>query len=185
MSHRKTYTRRVFRPRGRQRSPLFGGLIVKSFLIAIVLVAGLTAAASGDAVLVVGGHTFEYLGVTYNDDGTSTWTYRVTSGSRPSLSHWVLELDPSLGESNVVDALEDYEVNTDRRMDLYGLKFDEGYDDNETREVFGDKVFGVVVHKSIRFAEASVASQAMAEYAGNHKGTLAYRELAQELLARG
>lgn len=56
---------------------------------------------------------------------------------------------------------------------------------NETREVFGDKVFDVVVHKSIRFAEASVASQAMAEYSGKHKGALAYRELAQELLARG
>lgn len=56
---------------------------------------------------------------------------------------------------------------------------------NETREVFGDKVFDVVVHKSIRFAEASVASQAMAEYAGAHSGALAYRELAQELLARG
>jgi chromosome partitioning protein len=55
---------------------------------------------------------------------------------------------------------------------------------NETREVFGDKVFDVVVHKSIRFAEASVASQAMAEYSGAHKGALAYRELAQELLAR-
>ena len=54
----------------------------------------------------------------------------------------------------------------------------------ETREVFGDKVFDVVVHKSIRFAEASVASQAMVEYAGTHKGALAYRQLAQELLAR-
>jgi len=56
---------------------------------------------------------------------------------------------------------------------------------NETREVFGDKVFDVVVHKSIRFAEASVANQAMAEYSGKHKGALAYRALAEELLARG
>jgi chromosome partitioning protein len=56
---------------------------------------------------------------------------------------------------------------------------------NETREVFGDKVFDVVVHKSIRFPEASVASQAMVEYSGAHKGALAYRTLAQELLARG
>jgi chromosome partitioning protein len=56
---------------------------------------------------------------------------------------------------------------------------------HETRDVFGDKVFDVVVHKSIRFAEASVASQAIAEYAGAHKGALAYRALAQELLARG
>ena len=56
---------------------------------------------------------------------------------------------------------------------------------NETREVFGDKVFDVVIHKSIRFPEASVASQAMVEYSGAHKGALAYRQLVQELLARG
>jgi chromosome partitioning protein len=56
---------------------------------------------------------------------------------------------------------------------------------SETREVFGAKVFDVVVYKSIRFAEASVAGQAMAEYASDHKGTMAYRALAQELLQRG
>ncbi len=51
----------------------------------------------------------------------------------------------------------------------------------EIRTVFGDKVFDVVVHKSIRFAEASVASQAIVEYAGVHKGAQAYRQLARIL----
>jgi chromosome partitioning protein len=52
----------------------------------------------------------------------------------------------------------------------------------EIRSVFGDKVFDVVIHKSIRFAEASVASQAIVEYSGTHKGAQAYRELAKILM---
>lgn len=52
----------------------------------------------------------------------------------------------------------------------------------EIRSVFGDKVFDVVVHKSIRFAEASVASQSIVEYAGVHKGAQAYRRLARILV---
>jgi chromosome partitioning protein len=55
----------------------------------------------------------------------------------------------------------------------------------ETREVFGEKVFDAVVYKSIRFPEASVAGLAIGEYADGHKGAAAYRELAKELLARG
>ena len=54
----------------------------------------------------------------------------------------------------------------------------------EIRAVFGDKVFDMVVHKSIRFAEASVASQAMIEYAGLHKGADAYRRLAEVIIAQ-
>jgi chromosome partitioning protein len=50
---------------------------------------------------------------------------------------------------------------------------------DEIRSVFGDKVFDVVIYKSIRFAEASVASQAIMEYASDHKGAEAYRELAR------
>jgi len=54
----------------------------------------------------------------------------------------------------------------------------------EIRSVFGDKVFKVVIYKSIRFAEASVASQSIVEYATKHKGAIAYRELANELIAQ-
>jgi chromosome partitioning protein len=56
---------------------------------------------------------------------------------------------------------------------------------NEIRSVFGDKVFDIVIHKSIRFAEASVASQAIVEYASTHKGAEAYRKLATMLVAQG
>ncbi|HSJ58609.1 MAG TPA: AAA family ATPase [Anaerolineae bacterium] len=52
----------------------------------------------------------------------------------------------------------------------------------EIRSVFGNKVFDVVIYKSIRFAEASVASQAIVQYSGRHKGAQAYRKLAALLL---
>jgi chromosome partitioning protein len=51
----------------------------------------------------------------------------------------------------------------------------------EIRSVFGDQVFDVVIHKSIRFAEASVTSQSIMEYADRHKGAEAYRQLAREI----
>jgi len=52
---------------------------------------------------------------------------------------------------------------------------------DEIRSVFGAKVFDVVIYKSIRFAEASVASQAIVDYASKHKGAEAYRKLARML----
>ena len=55
---------------------------------------------------------------------------------------------------------------------------------DEIKTVFGDKVFDVVVYKSIRFAEASVANKAMLDYDDRHKGALAYQELASALLAQ-
>ncbi len=52
----------------------------------------------------------------------------------------------------------------------------------EIQDVFGNKVLDVIVHKSIRFAEASVASQAMIEYDSNHKGAKSYQTLANILI---
>lgn len=53
---------------------------------------------------------------------------------------------------------------------------------DEVRAVFGTKVFRSAIQKSIRFAEASVASQSLVEYAPEHKGTQSYRALAQEIV---
>jgi chromosome partitioning protein len=53
---------------------------------------------------------------------------------------------------------------------------------DEIRSVFQDKVYDVVIYKSIRFAEASVASQSIVEYAGRHKGAVAYRKLARQIV---
>lgn len=56
---------------------------------------------------------------------------------------------------------------------------------DEVRAVFGTKVFRSVIQKSIRFAEASVASQSLVEYAPEHKGTRSYRALAREIVEQG
>jgi chromosome partitioning protein len=52
----------------------------------------------------------------------------------------------------------------------------------EIRSTFGDKVFDVIIYKSIRFAEASEAKRAIVEYSNKHKGAKAYSRLAQILL---
>jgi chromosome partitioning protein len=52
----------------------------------------------------------------------------------------------------------------------------------EVRSVFGDKVFVVVIHSSIKFAEAPVAHQPILEYASEHPGAVAYRILAEVIV---
>ncbi|MBN1992655.1 MAG: ParA family protein [Anaerolineae bacterium] len=52
----------------------------------------------------------------------------------------------------------------------------------EIRSEFGDKVFDVIIYKSIRFAEASEANKAIVEHATKHKGAQAYKKLAKILL---
>jgi len=115
------------------------GLILRTAIVAAILIAGLVAMASANGALEIGrgrdAHRFEFLGVDYNKDGTSTWIYRVTSGRRPSLSHWVLEVDRSLSDDAIVDASEDCEVGKDPTTGIYGFKFDRGYDDRESRTV--------------------------------------------------
>ena len=54
----------------------------------------------------------------------------------------------------------------------------------EVRSVFKTKVYKSVIQKSIRFAEASVASQSLVEYAPGHIGTQSYRALAEEIVAQ-
>jgi len=53
---------------------------------------------------------------------------------------------------------------------------------DEIHDVFGSKVLDVVIYKSIRFAEATVASQAIIEYAPEHKGAESYLDLATILI---
>ncbi|WP_460462278.1 ParA family protein [Arthrobacter pigmenti] len=56
---------------------------------------------------------------------------------------------------------------------------------NRLVEAFGDKVFETVIRRTIKFADATVASEPITTYAGNHSGADAYRQLARELVARG
>jgi chromosome partitioning protein len=55
----------------------------------------------------------------------------------------------------------------------------------EIQAAFGDKVFDVVIHKSIRFAEASVANRSITDFASSHKGAKAYQKLAKQLVEHG
>ena len=50
---------------------------------------------------------------------------------------------------------------------------------DEVRGIFGDKVFDIVIHNSVRFAEAPVAHQTILEYDRTHPGAKAYRALAE------
>ncbi|MGI8775413.1 MAG: ParA family protein [Actinomycetota bacterium] len=52
------------------------------------------------------------------------------------------------------------------------------------REAFGSRLFDTVIRKTIRFAEAPVAGESILTYAPNSQGAAAYRQLAQEVMAR-
>ncbi|MGF1504593.1 MAG: ParA family protein [Chloroflexi bacterium] len=52
----------------------------------------------------------------------------------------------------------------------------------ELRSVFGKKVFDIMVHNSMKFAEVPVARQTLVDYAPDHDGALAYRKLAEEIV---
>lgn len=52
----------------------------------------------------------------------------------------------------------------------------------EIQDAFGDKVFEDVISKSIRFADASVASEALLDYDHRHKGAQAYMNVARALV---
>lgn len=52
------------------------------------------------------------------------------------------------------------------------------------REAFGSRLFDTVIRKTIRFAEAPVAGEPILTYAPNSQGAAAYRQLAQEVMAR-
>jgi chromosome partitioning protein len=55
---------------------------------------------------------------------------------------------------------------------------------DEIRSTYEDKVFDTVIYSSIRFAEASVAHKAMIEYSSKHKGAVAYRKIAKQLIEK-
>lgn len=53
------------------------------------------------------------------------------------------------------------------------------------QEAFGKEVFNTAIPRTIRFNEASARGETILEYAANHKGALAYRQLAKEVIHRG
>ena len=53
------------------------------------------------------------------------------------------------------------------------------------QEAFGDLVFDTRIGRTIKFPDASVATEPIISYAPNHAGAHAYRRLAREVIARG
>ncbi|MBK5250360.1 MAG: ParA family protein [Actinomycetales bacterium] len=53
------------------------------------------------------------------------------------------------------------------------------------REAFGDTVFETVIARTVKFPDASVATEPITTYAPTHSGAHAYRRLARELIFRG
>lgn len=56
---------------------------------------------------------------------------------------------------------------------------------DRVREAFGKQVFGTVINRTVKFPDASVASEPIVSYAPSHTGALAYKALARELIVRG
>ncbi|MDU0347933.1 ParA family protein [Actinomyces sp. MRS3W] len=52
-------------------------------------------------------------------------------------------------------------------------------------EAFGDKLFDTRIRRTVKFPDASVASEPITSYAPGHPGAEAYRRLAREVIARG
>lgn len=104
---------------------------------------------NGEAVIFDELGTTELIGVLYTEEGNSTFTYEVTSGRKPSLSHWNLNILPCAPGDGVADVIllvstdETTGYGKDGSLKKYDdelkyldwLKFDTGYQDNETRIV--------------------------------------------------
>jgi chromosome partitioning protein len=52
------------------------------------------------------------------------------------------------------------------------------------RDGFGDKVTETMIHRTVKFPDATVAAEPITTYAPTHAGANAYRELTRELVAR-
>ena len=53
---------------------------------------------------------------------------------------------------------------------------------DELEKVLGDQIYKTIIHRTIKFAEASVAGEPILSYLPESKGAKAYRELAKEVL---
>ena len=109
--------------------------------IAILTVAvaalALTALISTVSAVPIGNHTITFVSHTYDPDTcVSRWTYTVTSGSSPSLSHWVMDwcnesaLVAAGCSEHCVYVVDDHETG------MTGIKFDVGYEDGKSRTVW-------------------------------------------------
>lgn len=84
---------------------------------------------SGPTFAQLGDHTIKLVANSYDPNtNTTVLSYQVTSGSQPSISHWVLGLPISIA-NEIDEANEAYEwTNDDPTTHIAGIKFDTGYE---------------------------------------------------------
>ena len=101
--------------------------------MAVVAVLALIAFISPVSAVSIGDHEITFVSHTF--DGTySTWTYNVTSGSQPAISHWSIAWCNPDAIVKVSD--EPWVYVTDIHTGIKGIKFENGYDDGESRIVW-------------------------------------------------
>ena len=115
------------------------------------------AVASVGSAATVGTFEVDFLGVEYNGDGTSTWTYKVSSdddNQTGALSHWTLELCPDAtvvspttsyttiasynGATGRADITYEVEIGNDPTLGIYGIKFQDAKDANGDEANLGE-----------------------------------------------
>lgn len=119
-------------------------------LTLIVLFALAVMTASPALAVTVGNDEINFIGVRYNypTPGESTWYYQVTSGSRPAISHVLWELNlgclmvtkagtwDGVNQDSLNDGAGIPVIGLDPPTGHTGLKFDQGFQEGETRYYF-------------------------------------------------
>ncbi|MCK4459920.1 MAG: PEF-CTERM sorting domain-containing protein [Methanosarcinales archaeon] len=76
----------------------------------------------------VGGHKIRFVSHTTDIGGNSIWTYEVTTGCSPSLSHWSIAWCGEKDDILYVSEGSEYHTDGYNNVDITGIKFDRGYE---------------------------------------------------------
>jgi uncharacterized repeat protein (TIGR01451 family) len=124
--------------------------IITTALLALVLIGALAISAKPAAAVTVGNHQVNFITVRndYPSAGVSTWYYTVISGRRPAISHVVFQLNLNClhvvaagtwngtNQNNLTQNGGNPEIGRDPTTNVTGIKFDQEFNDNETRHYY-------------------------------------------------
>jgi hypothetical protein len=86
------------------------------------------------------GHTVELVMNVYDEETNTTQiAYRVTSGGRHDISHWMLGLPPGVARHIIwtSEPWVDHTTKADPTTGMFGIKFDTGYDSSDSGDSGG------------------------------------------------
>ncbi len=109
------------------KSVLFGGILFLSALSGSAEASRIFLPSDCDTVTVVNSYTINFEGVTYDTDAnTSKWDYTLFwDGTPPALSHFIIELCPTITSTNIVTVDPSYGKIGYGPTGLYGIKWDD------------------------------------------------------------